>query len=130
MTAFVSALAEVDGPRCCLCNATRDILLASSVDVLSTAGMRERTADDFEPGRARVVVPARLIHTLRTPFPIDVVFVDAQGWVVRAHRVLVPWRVVWHPRAAAVVELPAGTLERTGTVTGDRLVVEPIVPGT
>jgi uncharacterized membrane protein (UPF0127 family) len=65
------------------------------------------------------------IHTFFMRFPIDVVFLDAECRVVHATAALRPWRVsriVW--RAEAVLELPAGTLEQTGTRVGDLLAID------
>ena len=65
------------------------------------------------------------IHTCFMRFPIDVVFLDRDRRVVHQVSVMRPWRVsriVW--RAKGILELPAGTLEQTGTAIGDQLVVE------
>jgi len=62
------------------------------------------------------------IHTCFMRIPIDVAFLDRQEKVVHLIHRLAPWRasrIVW--RARAVLELPAGTLQRTGTQIGDRL---------
>jgi hypothetical protein len=57
-------------------------------------------------------------------FPIDVLFLDQQGIVI--NRATMPsWRISpWMRLAAGVLELPAGTLERTGTQVGDRISFE------
>jgi uncharacterized membrane protein (UPF0127 family) len=64
-------------------------------------------------------------------FPIDAVFVgrpdrDGTRRVVAVRAGLRPWRglVPYVRGAAAVLELPAGTVERTGTVVGDGVVIE------
>jgi uncharacterized membrane protein (UPF0127 family) len=64
-------------------------------------------------------------------FPIDCVFVarpasDGTRRVVAVRRALRPWTgVVWLVRGAdGVLELPVGTLEATGTVVGDAIVLE------
>lgn len=59
-------------------------------------------------------------------FPIDAVFVDRSGRVVRVAADLPPWRLATAARGARdVVELPAGTAARTGTQAGDELTFEP-----
>jgi uncharacterized membrane protein (UPF0127 family) len=59
-------------------------------------------------------------------FPIDAVFIDRTGHVVRVAADLPPWRLATMARGARdVVELPAGTAARTGTQAGDELVLEP-----
>lgn len=55
-------------------------------------------------------------------FAIDAVFLDRDGRVVRAVPDLRPWVPIVAARAAdAVLELPAGTIGRTGTQVGDVL---------
>ena len=58
-------------------------------------------------------------------FPIDAVFLDRDGRVVRAARDLRPWLLSIAARGAAeVVELRAGTIAESGTQAGDDLVFE------
>jgi uncharacterized membrane protein (UPF0127 family) len=73
------------------------------------------------------------IHMLFMRFAIDVVFVarppeDNGGprRVVAARRAVRPWRgIVWPVLGAyGVLELPAGTIEATGTQIGDEIVLE------
>jgi len=55
-------------------------------------------------------------------YPIDVAFLDKEGLVVAVYADLAPWqRTRLHNNANSALELPAGTLSRTGTVVGDRL---------
>ena len=66
------------------------------------------------------------IHTFFMRMPIDVVYLDSANRVLRADGSVKPWRlgpIVW--KANTVVELPAGTIERTGTKAGDLLQVVP-----
>jgi uncharacterized membrane protein (UPF0127 family) len=59
-------------------------------------------------------------------FAIDVVFVDRQGAVVNPCKHVAPWRLAsGGRRARAALELPAGTIERSGTRVGDRLELGP-----
>jgi uncharacterized membrane protein (UPF0127 family) len=58
-------------------------------------------------------------------FPIDVLFLDRAGRVVRAVPDLRPWVLaVGARRAKEVVELRAGTIAESGTQAGDDLVFE------
>ena len=75
----------------------------------------------LQAGSAMVIAPSAAIHTFFMRFVIDVAFVDRGGRVVKACPSVRPWRIALAPRAFAAIELPAGTLESTGTVTGDRL---------
>jgi uncharacterized membrane protein (UPF0127 family) len=112
-----------------LVNRTRGALLAERVEV--AAAMAERLRGllgrtELARGSALAIAPCSAIHTFFMKFAIDAVFLDRSGRVVRALPALPPWRATrFHRRAAQVVELPAGTLERTGTREGDQLAFEP-----
>jgi uncharacterized membrane protein (UPF0127 family) len=75
------------------------------------------------------------IHMMFMRFPIDAVFLGrpaADGGardVVSVHRGLRAWvgLVPFVRGAHGVLELPVGTIERTGTAVGDRVVLEPAV---
>ena len=53
-------------------------------------------------------------------FPLDVAFLDKTNRVIAKYPRLSPGACTrWHRSALAVLELPAGTLDETGTVEGD-----------
>lgn len=83
---------------------------------------------NLPPGTGLVIDPCSSIHTFWMRFPIDVLYVDREGMVLRADRAMKPWRVgpllVRHGRY--VIELPAGTIEQSQTAQGDRVILEPI----
>ena len=107
-----------------LLNSTRDVVLADRVQ--RAVAMRDRLRgllgrSTFPEGEALVIAPCNAIHTFFMKFPIDAVFLDGGGRVVRTVRELRPWRATRvHPAAAQVVELPAGTVARSGTETTTR----------
>lgn len=106
-------------------NSTRGTVLGESIRVADTGLSRiigllgERR---LSPGDGLLIVPCQGVHTWGMLFPIDVVVLDGQ-WNVLAlrHRMkqFRMTRVFW--RAAAVLELPAGTLDSTATDIGDTL---------
>lgn len=58
-------------------------------------------------------------------FPIDVLYVNGNGRVVRLERAMPPWRIGPFVRGCRqVVELPPGTIDRTGTAVGDSILLE------
>ena len=65
------------------------------------------------------------IHMMFMRFPIDAVFVDKKGVVLRTYERLRPWigivPLVW--RADKVAELPVGTVRRHAIKPGDQLLV-------
>ncbi|MBU4194418.1 MAG: DUF192 domain-containing protein [Actinobacteria bacterium] len=110
---------------CRVTNDTRGALLASNAVLATTSRERRRGLigrDGLEPGEALIILRCRHVHTFGMRFAIDVLFVDGSGGVVLTRQGLSPRRispVAWGARQA--IELPAGTLERTGTIKGDRV---------
>jgi hypothetical protein len=54
----------------------------------------------------------RSVHTFGMRFPLDVIFLDAEGRPVRVVRDVPPWRVVSCRDAEEVVETRAGEADR------------------
>lgn len=67
--------------------------------------------------------PCGAVHTLCMRAPIDVVFVAADGTVLRAVPRLAPWRIAMLPSAVATWELPPGACDVHGVRRGARLQV-------
>jgi uncharacterized protein len=82
----------------------------------------------LERGEGLWIEPCSSIHMFFMRFAIDAIFTDRDGKVVRAVSRLEPWRVAVGGRGArAVLELPAGTIERSATRVGDVLRISPAV---
>lgn len=63
------------------------------------------------------------IHCFFMLMEIDVIFIDCEGHVVKTFSRLKPWRLAFGGRnGETVIELPAGTIEKSGTVTGNTLI--------
>ncbi len=78
-------------------------------------------------GEGLLIEPCNSIHCFFMSFPIDVLYVDKESRVVGMDPAMRPWRVGkirWN--AHSVIELPAGTLQRTGTAVGDRLSIQAV----
>jgi uncharacterized membrane protein (UPF0127 family) len=67
--------------------------------------------------------PAGSIHTFFMRFPIDVVFLDRDGRVLRVAESVRPWRTAAARGARAVLELQAGESGRRRVAVGDVLEV-------
>lgn len=64
-------------------------------------------------GEALVLSPCSSIHTLGMRFPIDVIFVDAEGVIRCLAERVPPWRLgPICPGSRHAIELPAGTIRR------------------
>ena len=73
------------------------------------------------PDEGILLRPAGSVHTAFMRFPIDVVFVDREGEVLRIAEALPPWRTASARGAKAVVELAAGAAASAGLAPGERL---------
>ena len=78
----------------------------------------------LESGEGLLLKPAPSVHTFFMRFPIDAVFLDRDGSVLKVRSHLRPWRVAAARGAHATLELAAGEAERKGIGRGDRL--EPV----
>ena len=110
-------------------NARTGAVLADRLERASSALARARGLlgrGALSDGEGLLIEPCTAIHTFFMRFAIDAAFLSGELRVVRAIPRLRPWRATrFHRGAAMVVELPEGTLQRTGTREGDALQTEP-----
>ncbi|MBI3977975.1 MAG: DUF192 domain-containing protein [Chloroflexi bacterium] len=108
-----------------IANRTRGAVLAAHCAVARSfldrfVGLMGRAGLPEDAGL--LIVPCNSIHSAFMRFRFDAVFLDRQFRVVHLIRAMPPYRlsrIVF--RAHSVLELPAGTVERTGTQVGDEL---------
>jgi uncharacterized protein len=109
-------------------NVTRDRILADRAERASS--FRQRLVGllgraHLPVGEALLITPCNSIHTFFMRMAIDVAFLDAEGVIVKQLGALPPWRATSvYRHAHSVLELPAGTLQASGTREGDRLSLE------
>jgi hypothetical protein len=73
--------------------------------------------------------PCRQIHMFGMRYAIDVVFLDDARHVVGLTESIGPWRVSPLFKAAtSVIELPAGTIAKTGLAAGQAITISPRSP--
>jgi uncharacterized membrane protein (UPF0127 family) len=108
-------------------NHTRNTVLAESADMADTSAKR-RTGllkhERLNPGDGLWIVPCESVHTFFMKFPIDLVYLDKQKKVRKVRHRVPAWRLSVCLSAHSILELPAGTLEQTGTQVGDELAIE------
>ncbi|MEB3284984.1 MAG: DUF192 domain-containing protein [Candidatus Sericytochromatia bacterium] len=74
------------------------------------------------PDAGLLIVPCNSVHTFGMRYAIDIVYLTEAGVVIATTEHMKPWTFGWPIRAAkAVLELPAGTVQRAGLQAGDRL---------
>ena len=84
------------------------------------------THRQFDLGQALVIPRCSAIHTFGMRFPIDLVFLQSEGVVLRVMPRVPPGRLVWTRGAKTVIELPAGTLERTPVQPGELIAMSAV----
>ena len=80
---------------------------------------------DLPEGGGLWIVPCEAVHTFGMRFPIDLVYLDRHMRVKKVRSDVGPWRMSGCLTAHSVLELPAGTVRRSGTKQGDLLELIP-----
>ena len=80
----------------------------------------------LDPGEGLWISPCESVHTFFMKFAIDLVYVDRKYRVRKVRHAVPAWRLSACLVAHSIVELPAGTAERTGTRVGDELVFDKV----
>ncbi len=113
-------------------NSTRKSVLATHSNLATTPATRRQgligvSQREFTPGNGLYFPECNAIHTVEMGFPIDVLFIDTFKYeIVKAVPYAAPgchFNVLVPKEICAVLELPPGTLEITGTRVGDRIAV-------
>ncbi len=106
-------------------NADRDTVLGAEVEVADDWWHRLRGLLGRPPlkqGEGLLISPCRSVHMYGMKFGLDVVFLSRDGRVVGLYEALAPNRLTrWHRDALHALEVPSGTIARSGTRLGDRL---------
>ncbi len=104
-------------------NRTRKVPLGDRVAIADTRWTRLRGLlgrPEPQEGEGLLIVPSRGVHMMGMRYSLDVVLLDGAGTVVALYPELPPWgKTRMHRGARVALELPAGSIERTGTSTGD-----------
>ena len=121
---FLAPLIRKRAGKCELVHVESGAVLASRVDTALDSKSRLRGFPGRGPvpeGDALILAPCRIVHTFFRRFPIDAIFVAADGTVIKICRHVRPWRLVGAFRAFAAIEAAAGFVDRSDTTPGDRL---------
>jgi uncharacterized membrane protein (UPF0127 family) len=110
-----------------LVNERTHAAVATEVELASTRASRRRGLlgrDHLDPSSALMLTPCLAVHTAFMRFPIDIVFLDQDGFTVKLVADVPPWRMAAAARAHSVVEMAAGSLRRHAIALGDRLYLQ------
>ena len=108
-------------------NQTRNTVLGDAVEVADTSEKRRvglLKHARLDPGAGLWIVPCESVHTFFMKFPIDLVYLDKLRKVRKVRHAVPAWRLSACLTAHSILELPAGTAEKSGTLPGDELLIE------
>jgi uncharacterized membrane protein (UPF0127 family) len=108
-------------------NETRNTVLGDAVDVADTSEKRRvglLKHARLDPGAGLWIVPCESVHTFFMKFPIDLVYLDKKRKVRKVRHAVPAWRLSACLTAHSILELPAGVVEKSGTLPGDELSFE------
>jgi tetratricopeptide (TPR) repeat protein/uncharacterized membrane protein (UPF0127 family) len=75
----------------------------------------------LNPGQGLWIDPCEGVHSFFMKFAIDVIYLDKSKKVTKIRAAMKPWRLSLSLFSRSVLELPAGTAQRTRTQAGDQL---------
>lgn len=112
-------------------NITRSELLAERVKLANNFFTRLQGllfSSSLPTGQGLLLTPCKSIHSIGMIYPIDAIFLNEELRVVAVEQNFQPWQMSpVHWQARSCLELPAGTIAKTGTVSGDQLSLENLV---
>jgi uncharacterized membrane protein (UPF0127 family) len=108
-------------------NSTRGTTLATCAEIADTMQKRRvglLSRETFAPGQALWLPSSAAVHTFGMKFPIDVLFLDANRFILGIMPNMQPEESSGrfpYCKVDSVLELPAGVVAATGTREGDEL---------
>lgn len=110
-------LASVSGGGCARLDALTVEELPGGLRLAHAKRFAERARglarlDALPPGYALQIPRCRSVHTFTMRFPLDLIWLDGDGAVVRVDRAVAPNRLRSCRRARAVIETNAGAADR------------------
>jgi len=104
-------------------------LLATHAGIANTSALRRKGLlehSSLEPGDGLWIAPCEAVHCFGMKFAIDVIYLSKQKKILKMRPNMGKNRISFCLRAHSVLELPAGTVEATGTLVGDELEFEKV----
>lgn len=109
-------------------NPARGTVLALRLETADSGAKRSKGLlgrNGLGSGEGLWIVPCESVHTFFMRFAIDLVYLDRKNRVKKVRRTVGPWRISACLSAHSVLELPAGTIQKTQTQAGDTLEFAP-----
>jgi uncharacterized membrane protein (UPF0127 family) len=106
-------------------NRSKGLALADNVSPATTFFTRLRGLmfrSSLAEGSGLYIAPCNSVHSCFMRFPFDVLFLDSNRRVTGMIEGMQPWKFSKLYRSACeALELPAGTVAKTGTALGDQI---------
>ncbi len=106
-------------------NQSKNTILLEEVEIADSFFLRLKGLlgrSSLPPGKGMIIQPCKAVHTFAMVFPIDVAFVDKKNCICHIIESMVPYRFSPTIRKGHyVIEAPAGTLNTSGTILGDKI---------
>lgn len=106
-------------------NQTQNVVLVENVKTAQTtiARMKGLLGKKHLEQEGLLIKPCKQIHSIGMRFPFDAVFLDGNDQVCHIHENMMPGEISkFVVKAKAVLEIPAGTVQKTNTCIGDLLI--------
>ena len=108
-------------PRLLQCKTPEGVLEVRVADRFIARALGLLVGAPLEAHEGLLIAPCSSIHTIGMRYPIDVLFLDLEGRVLRVFAEVRAGRMRFAPGARAVLELRSGTAARHGLRPGVRL---------
>jgi uncharacterized protein len=104
-------------------------VLTTHAGIANTSELRRRGLlqhTSLEPGDGLWIAPCEAVHCFGMKFSIDVIYLSKKKKILKIRPNMGKNRISFCLRAHSVLELPAGTVEKSGTLVGDDLDFEKV----
>ncbi|OGT79166.1 MAG: hypothetical protein A3H91_09660 [Gammaproteobacteria bacterium RIFCSPLOWO2_02_FULL_61_13] len=108
------AIQRVEDGRCVVPNAYRTENMLERM-----RGLLSRPV--LQSGQGLLIEPCSAVHALGMTYPLDLVFLNAAGRILKLVRALLPWRMAACGGARMVLELPVGSITSLELAEGQTL---------
>lgn len=103
--------------------------IATHAGIANTSELRRRGLlkhSSLDEGDGLWIAPCEAVHSFGMKFAIDVLYLNKQKKILKIRPNMVKSRISLCLSAHSVLELPAGTVAKTGTAVGDELEFEKV----
>lgn len=121
------ALATINCLKLRIRNLTRGTELADRADIADTSATRKTGLlkhSGLAQGEGLWIVPCEGVHSFFMKFAIDVIFINKKRVVTKLRPNMERSRLALSISAHSTIELPVGTIAKSGTRVGDQLELE------